>query len=349
MKKKLFLIATVAAVLMAGCQKDPEENNTPETNSPCYVLSEGSWGGNNASISLMDSSSINNEWFTAANGRGLGDLAQDLIHYGSRLYVTVNGSNTFEAINPATGKSIKQIDLGTRGPRYMVAHNGKVYVSCYDKTVIRIDTASLEIEATCSLSGMQPEQMCVIGNNLYVCNCWQYDASGNAEYDNTVSVVDLASFTETRKITVSDNPGRIKAIDDHRFVVTCAGNYYDVAAKTLVVDVNSNTQTELSVAASNMDVCNGTIYLYCTEYDANWNTTTTFYRVDGTSLTATPMLQDFSSTLSSAYGINVDPKTKNLYICNCVYGSNGDVYVFNTNGTELYHVEAGIYANKVVF
>ena len=132
-------------------------------------------------------------------------------------------------------------------------------------------------------------------------------------------------------------------------MVACAGDYYDVAAKTLVVDVNTNTQTELSVSASNMDVCNGNIYLYCTTYDENWNTSATFYRVDASTLAATPILQDYSSTLSSAYGINVNPATGDIYICNSVYGSNADVFVFNSNGEKLRQLEAGVYANKVVF
>ena len=199
MNKHILTASLLTVILLVGCRKDPAPTPVaPTPSSAIYLLNEGSWGGNDAEISLLDCNSDSTvlDWFSANNGRGLGDLAQDLIHYGNRLYATVFNSNTIEVINPSTGKSIKQINMGQRGPRYMVPHNGKIYVTCYDKTVVRIDTATFEIEAACPLSGMQPEQLCIIGDNLYICNCWQYDANGNAIYDSTVSIVNLGTVTD---------------------------------------------------------------------------------------------------------------------------------------------------------
>ena len=351
MNKHIFTVSLLAILVLAGCKKDPIPTPVDPTDStsPVYLLSEGSWGGNDAEISLLDrnSNNVTLDWFTSANGRGIGDLAQDLIHYGNRLYASVYSSNTIEVINPSTGKSIKQIDMGQRGPRYIVPHDGKIYVSCYDKTIVRIDTASLEIEATCPLSGMQPEQLCILGDNLYVCNCWQYDANGDAIYDSTVSVVNLNSFTETGKITVGQNPGRIKALDSHRFIVACAGDH--LSPVTLIVDILTQEQTPLSVAATNFDIYNNTIYLYNTSYDAQWNPTASFYRVDANTLQVTPILEDYGQRLPYAYSINVDPVNGNLYICNSPYTANADVYTFRPDGTEIRHVEGGILSSKVVF
>ncbi len=65
-----------------------------------YVLNEGNWGGNEASLSRIDlaTGSITNNVFSAANGRDLGDVAQDLVVYGTKAYVTVSFSNTVEII-----------------------------------------------------------------------------------------------------------------------------------------------------------------------------------------------------------------------------------------------------------
>ena len=237
--------------------------------------------------------------------------------------------------------------MGSRGPRYIAAHNGKIYVSCYDKSIVRIDTLSLNIEASCPLSGMKPEQLCIIGDNLYVCNSWQYDANGNTIYDSTVSVVNLSTFTETGKITVATNPNRIKAIDSHRFIVACSGNFSSPLA--LVVDILNNTQTPLSVPATNFDIYNNNIYLYSTAYDSLWNPTASFYRVDASTLQATPILQNYSSTLPYAYAINIDPFNGNIYICNSPYTENADLYTFSPDGSLLRKVEGGILASKVVF
>ena len=351
MNKHILTVSLLAILVLAGCKKEPKPVDPTDSSSPVYLLSEGSWGGNDAEISLLDrnSDNVTLDWFSSANGRGIGDLAQDLIHYGSRLYATVHSSNTIEVINPSTGKSIKQINMGQRGPRYIVPHNGKIYVSCYDKTVVRIDTTSLEIEASCPLSGMQPEQLCILGDNLYVCNCWQYDANGDAIYDSTVSVVNLNSFTETGKITVGQNPGRIKVLDNHRLIVVCAGDYYNNPATTFILDIDNGTQQPLPVAATNLDIYNNTIYLYNTSYDEHWTPSANFYCVNATTLQTTPILQNYSQTLSNAYGINVDPSNGNLYICNSPYTANADVYTFRPDGTEIRHVEGGILSSKVVF
>ena len=350
MRKSILLLTAAAMIAMVACK--PEEvkpNENPAETTRAYVLNEGAWGGNNASLSLITPEGITNDWFAKSNNRGLGDLAQDMIHYGSKLYVVTNESNTLECIDPATGVSSKQIDMGSRHPRYMVAHKGKIYVSCYDKTVVRIDTASLAIDATCQLSGMQPEQLCVVGENLYVCNSWQNDSNGQVEYDNTLSVVNLGTYEETGKITVASNPTRMKALDDHRLLVACTGNYADDPATTLVIDLNNGSQTPLGVAATNFDICDGYIYLYCTSYDANWNATAAFYKVNATTLEATPILEDYGNDLRNAYGINVDPTTKNLYVCNSTWSVNGDVFIFSPENKLLGKYEAGIYTSKVVF
>ena len=350
MKKNILILAACALLLTVGCEKEPQPVD-PNDGTYAYVLNEGAWGSNDAGISRLNikDGTIMADWFDRANGRGLGDLGQDLIRYGSHLYVAVNNSNTLEVIDPSTGKSVKQINMGTRGPRYLAAYEGKVYVSCYDKTVVRIDTATLAIEATCHLSGMQPEQLCILDGKLYVCNAWEYDANYDAMYDNSVSEVDLESFTEVRKITVGTNPGRIKALPNHRFIVACIGDYHDVPATTLVVNVADDSQTEIPVAVTNFDINGNDIYMYATAYDAEWNPTASFYHMDANTLQPTPILENMSSTLNQAYGINVNPATGDLYICNSAYGAAGDVYRFDKNGTQTLKVEAGSMASKVVF
>ena len=169
MKNNIITMFLLAATLFAACKKEPVPDTPSTSTAPAYLLNEGSWGGNDAGISLIDlnSDKVEINWFRNNNGRGIGDLAQDLIHYGGKLYASVHTSNTIEVINPATGKSLKQIDMGTRGPRYLASHNGKVYVSCYDKTTIHNDTATLANKASCPISGMQPEQSNTIRHTPY--------------------------------------------------------------------------------------------------------------------------------------------------------------------------------------
>ena len=81
MKKSILFFAACALFVMVGCEKDPKLENNTNDGTYAYVLNEGTWGGNNAEISRLNikDGTIEVDWFEQANGRGLGDLAQDLI------------------------------------------------------------------------------------------------------------------------------------------------------------------------------------------------------------------------------------------------------------------------------
>ncbi len=77
-----------------------------------YVLNEGTWGSNNASLSRVNlaTGAIDNNVFSSANGRGLGDVAQDVVVNDGKAYIAVSFSNTVEVVNLADNKS-SQIKL----------------------------------------------------------------------------------------------------------------------------------------------------------------------------------------------------------------------------------------------
>ena len=71
------------------------------------VLNEGAWGANNASVSKVDvaAGTADNRFFDNANGRGLGDVAQDLLLNGGNAYIAVSFSNSVEIMDITNGKS----------------------------------------------------------------------------------------------------------------------------------------------------------------------------------------------------------------------------------------------------
>lgn len=73
------------------------------------VLNEGGWGANNAGISRVSvsSSTATVNYFADNNGRGLGDVAQDIITVGNKAYITVSFSNSLEIMDINTGKSTR--------------------------------------------------------------------------------------------------------------------------------------------------------------------------------------------------------------------------------------------------
>ncbi len=341
----------IILLLASGCRKDkPEDVTTKLPEHGAIVLNEGGWGNNEAELSVIDYSdmSITNGAFAKLNGRGLGDVAQDVAVYGSRIYVTVWGSNTVEAIDRKSGKS-SRIDFGDRGPRYLECAGGKVYVSCYSPTsVVRIDTSTLQIEATCQLSGLQPEGLCINGSNLYVLNTWKQDAAGNPEYDSTMSVVDLTTFSETRKITVGTNPQKIKKLDNSHLAISYTGDYADMHGGLAIVDLNDMSIRHINTNISNMDTYNGHIYYYAHNYGEAWNGR--IHIVNGITLQETTITLSETGGYSAQYypyAININQTTGEIYIAGAQYGANGDIYCFAPSGTLKWVLEAGPLPSKI--
>lgn len=187
----------------------PAETGTAEL----YILSEGLFNLNNSSLALYSfkNNQLNTDYFRSINRRGLGDTANDMGIYGSKLYIVVNVSSQDRSSRPAK-RQVCQADTHAvrkrkfRQPRNIAFDGGKAYVCSFDGTVARIDTASLSIDAL-TRAGRNPDGICVQNGKLYVSNSGGLDWEGIG-VDRTVSVIDIPSFTEIKKIEVGPNPGR---------------------------------------------------------------------------------------------------------------------------------------------
>ena len=103
-------------LLFASCD-DLEDTDTPsggddgmpvETGTAeLYILSEGLFNLNNSSLALYSfkNNQLNTDYFRSINRRGLGDTANDMGIYGSKLYIVVNVSSQIEVVDLQSGKS----------------------------------------------------------------------------------------------------------------------------------------------------------------------------------------------------------------------------------------------------
>ena len=207
-------------ILLFSCNdmKDvPTPDYLPDTKGETgkmFVLSEGLFNMNNSTLGCInfENRSIDYDFFSILNNRGLGDTANDMKLYGSKLWIVVNVSSQVEVVDARIGISLRRIPFldnngEARQPRYIAFHKSKAYICSFDGTVARIDTSSLAIEAV-TTCGRNPDGIAVANGKLYVSNSGGLDIPN---YDNTVSVIDLNTFTETKKITVGINPYKIEA------------------------------------------------------------------------------------------------------------------------------------------
>ena len=340
------------ALLLAGCKKPkPDDDIAVLPEHGAIVLNEGGWGNNEAELSVIDYSDMTttNSFFSKLNGRGLGDVAQDVVVYGNKIYVAVWGSNSVEAIDRTTGKSTR-IDMGNRGPRYIACDGGKVYVTCYTpSSVVRIDTTSLHIDATCQLSGAQPEGLCIVGGTIYVVNSWKKDSAGNPIYDSTLSVVDKSTFAETQKLTIGLNPQKVMIVDNSHIAVSYSGNYDNLSGGLAILNLGDMSISRLTGNISNIDTYNGKVYYYAHNYGQAWNGRINI--VDGQTLQESSITVSETSIYSAQYypyAINVNPATGEIYVAGAQYGANGDVYCFTQTGSLKWKAEVGPLPSKIV-
>ena len=217
MKKYLLGLAVLlmGTAVMTSCSDD---NDGPETylqvySTGAYVVNAGNMGSNiESSLTAIDyaSSTATQNVFKTANGRTLGNTANDGIVYGNKIYLAVDQSNTIEVIDKKTKQSIKQIkttDLLGKAegaePRHIIADGGKVYFTTYDGYVAAVDTTSFALQKKWQV-GSYPEGLVIGNGNLYVANS-NYGAGGG-----NISCINLSNDNvETKNIEGVNNPTSI--------------------------------------------------------------------------------------------------------------------------------------------
>ncbi len=362
---KLMLPLVSAMFILNACKKD---YTTPETTvatpaapvqlAPAkgeYILSEGGFGGNNTRLAYYtnSSSSVAGNFFVQQNPTipaGLGDVGNDMIIYGSKMYIVMNNSGRVTVVNASNAVFIANISFLSGGvnklPRYAAAARGKVYVSATNGTVSVIDTTSLSIVKTITV-GANPEGIAASSDYLYVANSGGY----NAVPDSTVSVVDLNTEAEIKKIKVGVNPYKVEVNSANFVYVSSYGNFGSIPASVWVINGNANISGSNLGAAfqySNVRIAKDIAYFY-NNY-GGVGTAKVFNTLTG-AVVRNEFITD-ATLITSPYGINVDEQNGDVYIADAGnFSSAGTVTCFNNAGVKKFSfsVAPGVNPNKILF
>lgn len=372
-KIKLMMYGLCLAAVLLSCRKGPQplpatvSKLAPDPSSPIkgfYLVNEGNMNMNKASLDYLDiiKGTYTLNLYSQVNPeatKGLGDVGNDVAVYGAKLYVVVNISNKVEVLSVATGKRIGQIDM--TNCRYITCSGGKVYVSAYygkvgdpaaaNGIVAEIDTTLLKINRTVEV-GRQPEELAVVGNKLYVANSGGYSPP---DYESTVSVVDLASFKESKRIEVGINLHRLKADRYGDLYVTSRGDYYDVPSKLFVVDTQlDQVKKVFDIAASNLAIADDMAYVYATEWNYKTGKNMVNYAlidVKNEVLLSKRFISDGTEQqIELPYGIAVNRINKDVYVTDAKdYVTPGKLYCYNAAGKLKWSVTTGDIPAHIAF
>lgn len=370
--KKLLLYLLIGTCLVS-CREDevvvpteyeiiPEEVKPGQKIIGMYLLNEGNMGSNKSTLDYVDFEQgyyVRN-LYAERNPqvvKELGDVGNDIQIYGSRIYAVINCSNKIEVLDARTARRIGQIDIPN--VRYVRFHKGYAYATSYvgpvqlnnpnavQGAVYKIDTLSLKTVGRCAV-GYQPDELCVLGQYIYVANSGGYMAPN---YDKTVSVIEIEGFKQVEKIPVGINLHHIKADAYGKLWVTSRGDYEGISSKLFVLDKkfgrNEMQVTDtLNISCSDFCISGDSLYYYATEWNNKTQQNTISYGI--INVKTKQKLSDLFITdgtecdITIPYGIAVHPETHDIYVTDAKnYVSSGVLHCYNRYGVHKWSVRTG--------
>ncbi|MDD2960463.1 MAG: YncE family protein [Muribaculaceae bacterium] len=370
---KIFILSLL--ISLYSCREDdiiyiPEKVNvaTPEYTSinGFYLLNEGNMGMNKCTLDYYDyaKGEYTRNIYGNANPsipKELGDVGNDIAIYGSKMYAVINTSNKVEVMNAVDATRIGQIDIPNC--RYIKFHKGFAYITSYAGPVdinnehkqigyvAKVDTATLEIVDKC-LVGYQPDGIEIVDNRIYVANSGGYLVPN---YENTISVIDINSFTEIKKVEIALNLSILAADTNGYLWIASRGDYKDVNSRLYCYDVRKERiEKNFDIAVSNMALDGDSLYIIGNQWNETTQSTTTNYAiVDITKkeIVSTNFISDGTeASIIRPYGIIINPITKDILLSDAKsYVTPGILYCFDKKGVRKWNVRTGDIPAHFVF
>ncbi|MFC4673737.1 YncE family protein [Dysgonomonas termitidis] len=327
-----------------------------------YLLNEGNMGSNKATLDYynFETGVYTRNIYAERNPtvpKEMGDVGNDVGIYGSKLYAVINCSNKVEVMDAQTAKRITQINIPNC--RFIKFLGRYAYITSYAGPVIidpnyeqigyvaKIDTTTLKEVDRC-LVGFQPDELEIVDGKIYVANSGGYmGASNTTGYERTVSVIDIKTFKEEKRIDVAYNLERIKADSRGDLWVSSRGDYKGLPARLYFINKQLQKVTDtIPVAATNYWIDDDMLYVYGTEWSHITQDWTISYSLVDTRthkiITKNIITDGTDKEIQKPYGIMVDPETKEIYITDAGnYVTPGLLYCFSPEGKKKWVVRSG--------
>lgn len=368
-RRNVFQLGALLTLsLFCSCRGDEEEiirstwTKVQDAGSPSlikgfYLLNEGNMGSNKSTVDYMDYTTgyYRKNIYAETNPSvvmELGDVGNDLQIYGKKLYAVINVSGLIEVMDVATARHIGVIKIPNC--RYISFHNGKAYVSSYAGPVeidpnartgyvAEIDTTTLQVTREATV-GYQPEEMVILNNKLYVANSGGYRVPN---YDRTVSVIDLKTFTVTKTIDVAINLHRMVADRYGDIYVSSRGDYKDTKSEICIIDSRiDEVKEKINLAVSEWCLDEDYLYTYGSEYNSATGQYTMNYAIIDVR-TEEVISHNFitdgtDKNISKPYGLAINPETKEIFVTDArTYVVPGTLYCFSPEGKKKWAVTTG--------
>ncbi len=306
-----------------------------------YILSEGGFSSGSSKLSLYNISQnvFTQNIFSPGN---LGLYPDGLIFCNNSLYLLEQGNY---------GGQGKIYKLDTNGivqnyrsfginPYSLAIADNKIYTTNGPSSkVIVLDINNFTTIKEITV-GLFPQEIIAYKNKIFVCNTSIYGGSK----DSTISVINTTTDSIIATISVHKDPSSLAISKDSALLVGCPGNN----GKIFKIDVNTYQKFD-SISLSSgfdrdisVDMNSGNIYYI------NYNNGISYCNFSTGQVT--DIINNPNPSVNYFYGYNYDYISSKHFIVDAKnFMINGNLYIYNSNGSLANTFTTGIAPRRIVF
>ncbi|CAM1340794.1 YncE family protein [Tenacibaculum aestuarii] len=351
---KLLGLLFLGGILFTSCSDDPTPSLPKGDYENGILISGEGTTAVSGSVSFVsnDLSIVENTIYKKVNNAEFGEYVQSIAFDDDRAYIVADNQNTVTVVDRYTFDKAGTITTGLSKPRYMTVVGNKGYVTNWGATdndnddfVAIVDLNSLEVEGKVDVA-LGPERIIAKNGKLYVSHLGAFGTN------NKVVVIDIATKSVVKEITVKDNPDELYVDSSGKLVVLSQGKtIYDaswnvvghtLAAISFINTANNEVDSELvfneGEHPSQMVLEGNNIY-----YSLGNN----IYKTD-VNATTLPTSELLTTDAGYLYGLGV--RNNEVFVLDASFSGNSKLNIYDLSAkTKKDTKEVALGASKIYF
>jgi YVTN family beta-propeller protein len=342
-----IILVLFLTFISISCNKD-DETPRGQYATGVIVVNEGNFGDADGSFDFYEPSQeiMTSDIYGTANSLQTSGVFQSIFFHEQLGYMIDQVGNRVTVVEAETFEYQATIVDGLSTPRYMVAANGKGYISNWgpfdanfnltNSFVAVIDLANNSLLKTIEV-GDGAEGLTVFGDQVFVAN----------SYSNTIQEINTATDEVVSTIEIADAP--LSFVEDNagkHWVLS--SSFLTGAAKLTQIDLASETilkSIEVSGSSKSLNINGAGTVLYF--LSAPFGAEGQVFAVPTSASTAPtdPLL-----TQANLYGLGVNPENDEIYVANNnAFQGNGTIQRYTNTGELLDTFAAGRVPNGFAY
>jgi hypothetical protein len=221
------LVVLLLSLLIISCNKEKENEEMPKGkySTGLFIVNEGPFGSGTGTITFIsESGELVQDVYALENGGAfLGNIAQSMIKYKDKYFISVNNANKIVIVNASDFKFITEI-TGIELPRYFASDGDRLFVSSWGADfnsgkIYELDGETNSIKASFETGGA-PEEIHLTGRILYVPLASVLFSSREMRIHD----INTPGFDLLDVHYLCDNPISIKSGPENHDYLLCRGN-----------------------------------------------------------------------------------------------------------------------------